>query len=180
MRSLVDDWRGHWHRVVTFLDEGIGGSPDFAGCQELSPLCHSDLDFAGVFVSLQNCEWEPSEVVAWLCFYLDFSLNISSAPLSNVTKLQEGISRILGQRLINAKDLASIAGQLKSNVLATGNIVRLMTRSMYPQISAQRSWFSTFSLEHSVGEELVLLATPLGHLNGHHVWFNSSAVRVAY
>ena len=99
--------------------------------------------------------WEPSQVGTWLGFHLDFSLNIISVPVSKITKLQESISRVLGLPLANAKDLAGIAGQLNSMFLAIGNIVRLMTRSMYAQISAQRSWFSTFLLESSVVEELV-------------------------
>ena len=51
---------------------------------------------------------------------------------------------------------------------------------MYAQISAQSSWFSTFSLEHSVVEELVFWQSNLDHLNGRRIWFKSSAVRVAY
>ena len=121
-------------RVITFLDDGIGGSPDFASSQELSRLCHSDLDSAGFFVNLQKSVWEPSQVGAWwLAFHFDFSLSIISVPLSKITKLQGSITCVLALR----KDLVTIAGQLNSMFLAIGNIVRLMTRSMYAQISAQ-------------------------------------------
>lgn len=132
------------------------------------------------FVNLQKFVWEPSQVGTWLGFHLDFSLNIISVPLPKITKLKESFSHILAQRFVNAKDLASIAGQLNSMFLAIGNIVRLMSRSMYAQISAQSSWFSTFSLEHSVVEELVFWQSNLDHLNGRRIWFKSSAVRVAY
>ena len=54
-------------------------------------------------------------------------------------------------------------------VLAIGNIVRLLTRSMYPQVSAQRSWFSNFSLGHSVVEELVFChALRTAHYQSHN------------
>ncbi|KAL9963329.1 hypothetical protein ACROYT_G032521 [Oculina patagonica] len=110
-----------------------------------------------------------------------FDFEKSSEPgMFKITKLKESISHILAQRLVNAKDLASIAGQLNSVFLAIGNIVRLMSRSMYAQISVQSSWFSTFSLEHSVVEELVFWQSNLDHLNGRRIWFKSSAVRVAY
>ena len=69
--------------------------------------------------------------------------------------MQESTSRILALRLVNTKDLASVAGQLNSMVLAIGNIVGLMSRAMYAQISAQKSWISNFYLEDSVVEELV-------------------------
>ena len=120
-----------------------------------SRLCRSDLDSAGFFVNLQKSVWEPSQVGTWLGFHLDFSLNFITVPLPKITKLQESISRILALRFVNAKDLASVAGQLNSMFLAIGNIVRLMSRAMYAQISAQNSWFSNFYMEDSVVEELV-------------------------
>ena len=58
--------------------------------------------------------------------------------------------------------------------------MRLMSRAMYAQISAQNSWFSNFYLEDSVVEELVFWQSNLDHLNGRRIWFKSSAVRVAY
>ena len=94
--------------------------------------------------------------------------------------MQESISRILALRFLNAKDLGSVAGQLNSIFLAIGDIVRLMSRAMYAQISAQNSWFSNFHLENSVVEELVFWQSNLDHLNGRRIWFKSSAVKVAY
>ena len=133
VRSLVNYWRGLGRRVVTFVDDGIGGSPDYASCLVLS-LCWSDLDSAGFFVNPQKSVCEPSQVGTWLGFYLDFSLNFITVPLPKISKLQESISRILALRFVNAKDLASVAGQLNSMLLAIGNIVRLMSRTMYAQI----------------------------------------------
>ena len=166
--------------LLLFLYACIGGSPDYASCLVHSRLCRSDLDSAGFFVNLQKSVWEPSQVGTWLGFYLDFSLNFITVPLPKITKLQERISRILALRFVNAKDLASVAGQLNSIFLAIGNIVRLMSRAMYAQISAQNSWFSNFYLEDSVVEELVFWQSNFDHLNGRRIWFKSSAVRVAY
>jgi len=86
-------------------------------------------------------------------------------------KLQESISRILSLRLVNTKDLASVAGQSNSMFLAIGNIERLMSRAMYAQIRAQKSWFSNFYLEDSVVEELVFWQSNLDHFNGRRIWF---------
>ena len=124
--------------------------------------------------------WEPSQVGTWLGFHLDFSLNFITVPLPKITKLQESISRILVLRFVKAKDLASVSGQLNSMFLAIGNIVRLMSRAMYDQISAQNSWFSNFYLEDSVVEELVFWQSNLDHLNASRIWFKCSAVRVPY
>ena len=139
VRSLVNYWCGLGRRVVTFLDDGIGGSPDYASCLVHSRLCRSDLDSADFFVNLQKSVWEPSQVGTWLGSHLIFSFNFITVPLPKITKLQESISRILALRFVNAKDLASVAGQLDSMVLAIGNIVRLISRAIYAQISAQNS-----------------------------------------
>ena len=146
MRLLVHYWRGLGRRVVTFLDDCLGGSPDYASCLVHSRLCRSDLDSAGFFVNLQKSVWEPSQVGTWLGFHLDFSLNFITVPLPKIKKLQESISRILALRFVNAKDLASVAGKLNSMFLAIGSIVRLMSHATYAQISAQNSWFSKIRL----------------------------------
>ena len=131
--SLVNYWRGLGRLVVTFLDGGIGVSPDYASCLVPSRLCRSDLGSTGLFVNLQKSVWEPSQVGTRLCFHLDFSLNFITVP---ITKLQESISRILAQRFLNAKDLASVAGQLNSMFSAIGNTVRLMSR-VHPDFSSE-------------------------------------------
>ena len=100
-------------------------------------------------MNLQKSVWEPSQVGTWLGFHLDFSHNFITVPVLKITKLQENISRILALRFVNAKDQASLAGQLNSMFLAIGNIVRFMSRAMYALISAQNSWFSNFCLEDS-------------------------------
>ena len=64
-------------------------------------------------MNLQKSVWEPSQVGTWLGFHIDFSLNFITVPLPEITKLQESISGFLALRFVNAKDLASVAGQLK-------------------------------------------------------------------
>ena len=155
MRALVGYWRGLGRRVVMFLDDGIGGAPDFIACQEVSRLCRVDLEKAGFFVNDQKSVWIPSQVGVWLGYCLDFNRCFISMPSAKIMKLKESISRILSQRFVTAKELASVAGQLISMLLAIGNTARLMSRSMYSQISEQVSWFCPFTLHDSVKSELV-------------------------
>jgi len=95
-------------------------------------------------VNLQKSAWELSQVGTWLGFHLVFSLNFITVRLPKITKLQESILRILALHFVNAKDLASVAGQLNSMFLATGNIVRFMSRAMYAQIQLRISGFLIF------------------------------------
>ena len=81
---------------------------------------------------------------------------------------------------MTAKELASIAGLLISMSLAIGNTARLMSRSMYSQISEQACWFCLFTLADSVRSELVFWLSNLDQRNGRPIWFKSSAVRIAY
>ena len=53
--------------------------------------------------------------------------------------------------------------------LAIENIVRLMSRAMYAQISARNSRFSNFHLGDLVVEELVFWQSSLDHLNGRRI-----------
>ena len=147
----------------------MAGASDFAGFLVHSRLCRSDLDSDFVLCepSKINVGAVSSRYLAWFPF--DFSLNFITVPLPKITKLRESISGILALRFVNTKDLASVAGQLNFMFLAIGNIVRLMSRAMYAQISAQNSWFSNFCLEDSVVEELVFWPSNLGHLNGHRI-----------
>ena len=70
MRSLVNYWRGLGRRVVTFLDDGIGGSPDYASCLVHSRICRSDLDSAGFLCepSKISVRAVSSRYLAWFPF----------------------------------------------------------------------------------------------------------------
>ena len=127
MQALVGHWRGLGRRVVMFLDDGIGGAPDFIACQEVSRLCRVNLEKAGFFVNDQKSVWIPSQVGVWLGYCLDFSRCLISMPSAKIMKLKESILCILSQRFVTAKELASVAGQLISMFLAIGNTARLMS-----------------------------------------------------
>ena len=119
---------------------------------------------------------------SWLGYCLDFNRCFISMPSAKIMKLKESISRILSQSFVTAKELASVAGQLISMhmLLAIGNTARLMSRSMYSQISEQVSWFCPFTLHDSLKSELVFWLSNLDQRNGRPIWFKSSTVRIAY
>lgn len=124
--------------------------------------------------------WTPIQVGVWLSYCLNFSRFSISLPSAKLKRLKESIWRILSQRFVTAKELASIADQLISMSSAIGNTARLMSPSMYSQISGQVSWFCPFTLDVSVRSELVFWLSNLDQRNVRPIWFKSSAVRVAY
>lgn len=66
VRSLVSYWKSLGRRIITFLDDGIGGAADFLLCSELSSQCRADLGCAGFFINDQKSVWIPSQVGVWL------------------------------------------------------------------------------------------------------------------
>ena len=181
VRAPVGYWRSLGRRVITFLDDGIGGAPDFIACQEVSCLYCADLEMGGFFVNNQKSVWTPSQVGVWLGYCLDFRCCFISMPSAKITKLKESISLILSQHFVTVKELTSIDGHLLFMSLAIGNTTHLMSRSMYSQISEQVSWFCPFTLDDSViRSKLVFWLSNLDQHNGRPIWFKSSAVRIAY
>ena len=87
-----------------FLDDGIGGAPDFIACQEVSRLCCVDLEKAGFFVNDQKSVWIPSQVGVWLGYCLDVSRCLISMLSAKIMKLKESISCFLLQRFVTAKE----------------------------------------------------------------------------
>ena len=114
MSALVGYRGGLGCRVVTFLKDSIGGTPNFIACQKVSHLCRAYLGMADFFVKTKKSVSTPSQVRVWLGYCLDFSRCSISMQSAKITKLKESISRIFSQRFVTAKDLASIAGQLIS------------------------------------------------------------------
>ena len=76
--------------------------------------------------------------------------------------------------------MAGIADQPNSMYLAIGNIVRLITRSMYTDFSPKVLVFNFFTGTFGRGEIIVHRQSNLGNLNGRRTKFKSSAVRVAF
>ena len=71
------------------------------------------------------CGFHLRLVSGWVIVW---SRCLISMPSAKIMKLKESISRILLQRFVKAKELASVAGQLISMFLAIGNTARLMSR----------------------------------------------------
>ena len=54
MSALVGYRGGLGCRVVTFLKDSIGGTPNFIACQKVSHLCRAYLGMADFFVKTKN------------------------------------------------------------------------------------------------------------------------------
>ena len=68
MRVVISWWRSKGHKVVMFLDDGLGGCSNFDDAVNLSKEIQTSLQDFGFLIAHDKCVWEPSQVVQWLGF----------------------------------------------------------------------------------------------------------------
>ena len=111
----------------------------------------------------QDCGWvfkeekrsgEPSQVVK----YLGLEINSEDMTFQIPSKKQETIIRrigeIKGRRKVKIRQVARVIGTLQSVARATGPVVRIMTRSLYKEVSKAKTWSSFVTLDEAAEEEL--------------------------
>ena len=59
-------WRSLGHRIVMFLDDGIGGSTCYELASETSRFVKESLVDFGFLLADNKCNWEPVKEVVWL------------------------------------------------------------------------------------------------------------------
>ena len=87
---------------------------------------------------------------------------------------------LASQQMVHVRTLASVVGQMVSMSRAIGYLVRLFTRHLYATVSRRFTWNSYVLLDVRAKAELEFWKANIHHLNGHSMWFASSAVRIAY
>ena len=87
---------------------------------------------------------------------------------------------VLTIRLVPARLLASITGQIISMSLALGGVARLRTRALYEVVNKRRRWSYKLRLSLLAHEEVLFWQSSLLSLNGRPIWFSPSATRVVF
>ena len=58
-------WRSKGHRVVTFLDDGLGGNQNYNTACASSEFVRQSLIEFGFLISEEKCQWQPALQVSW-------------------------------------------------------------------------------------------------------------------
>ena len=160
VREMVKYWRSLGHRIVMFLDDGIGGSTCYELASEASRFVKESLVDFGFLLADDKCNWEPVKEVVWLGHVLNMSLFRLYITDERISRLESFIDSLLYQirgsncGLINVRAIASAVGQIISLQSVLGKVVRLRTRELYGCILTKASWNAPVKVTQGAIDEL--------------------------
>ena len=172
LRVLVTFWRSNGHRVVTFLDDGLGGSHTYEQALLSSKFVEQSLVEFGFLLSIEKCQWQPSLQITWLGYFICMKTGkfcITSERTERIEKTILSMFLQLSQQqyqILPAKFAASVVGQIISTQLVIGKVVRLKTREMYKCIDSRLSWRHSVYISKKAMLELKFWLSNIRILNG--------------
>ena len=147
-------------KVIMFLDDGIGGHKEYETAVSASDFTKQSLIQFGFLLADDKCHWEPLKRVAWLGYYLDMERNMLYILKERILRLKTSVASTLYQiqrsndRILPARFVASVVGQIISLQSVIGNIVRLKTRHLFKCINLRASWKAPIYISKAALEEL--------------------------
>ena len=102
---------------------------DHDTCAVLATNVWSDLRKSGFITNDEKSQWCPSQVIEWLGIVWDTINGTISISDRRENSIAKSIDKILfSDRLVSARELASLVGKVISGGAVFGNISRIMTR----------------------------------------------------
>lgn len=95
LRDVVKFWRSKGHKVVMYLDDGIGGSKTFENAEILCSEIQADLNALGFILADDKCQWKPIKEIVWLGLVWNTEINKISVSDARIQKLKANIQNIL-------------------------------------------------------------------------------------
>ena len=170
LRFVVKRWRSMGHKVVMFLDDGLGGSDTYSAAYTLAHFVKSDLENFGFLLAHDKCIWLPVQSIVWLGYLWDTLNGTISVTEERLSNFECSISKIIdqvlkGNCLLFAKTLAKVIGQLMSMKCSVGLVVQLRTRSMYKCLNQRASWSSPVRVSAEALDEMLFWKEHVRSLN---------------
>lgn len=170
LRQVVGYWRSQGHKIIMFLDDGIGGGDNLDEAQSFSLQVQGDLKRLGFLVAEEKCHWVPCSILQWLGLVWNFSEGKVYIVEERVRKLCKCIEDLLrdlrSNRLVHVKRLACIAGQVISMQAAVGKAAMLKSRELYKCINYRASWDAPVLVSTEAESELLFWLRNIQVLNG--------------
>ena len=66
LRTVIKSWPAKGKKVITFLDDGIGGAKGETEARKLSCFVREDIQKFGFLLAEEKCTWDPSPIATWL------------------------------------------------------------------------------------------------------------------
>ena len=171
LRVVVQFWRANRHKIIMFLDDGIGGHKSLDNAIKSSTVARDSLISLGFLLADEKCQWTPVQQVTWLGHYIDMESGRIFITQDRIKRLEVAIDSLLYQierdqyDLIHVKVLASIVGQIISLQNVIGKKVRLLTRQMYGCILSRASWNAPVIVKEGAKSELLFWRNHARSLN---------------
>lgn len=171
LRVLVSYWRSQGHKVIMYLDDGIGGHSDCSKARVLSQYLQKSLPEFGLLIAIDKCHWEPVFRLEWLGYCLDMSVARIYVTDERIKRLEAAIDSVLYQirvsslNVVKVRVVASVVGQVISLQTVMGKIVSLKTRALYECILSRASWEAPILVTQDAINELVFWRTKARFMN---------------
>ncbi|MCG7875782.1 MAG: reverse transcriptase domain-containing protein [Candidatus Thiodiazotropha endolucinida] len=173
LRVVVAFWRSRGHKVIMFLDDGVGGARGLDEAVRSSNFVRETLLSLGFLLASEKCHWQPCQQVTWLGHFLDMKEAKLYITEERIKRLETAIDSMIYQidkdqyNLIHVKVLASVVGQIISLQNVVGTKVRLLTRHMYKCILSKASWNAPVVITTEARAELNFWKTNVRGINSH-------------
>ncbi|VDI76706.1 Hypothetical predicted protein [Mytilus galloprovincialis] len=141
LRPLVKFWRGNGIKVVLYLDDGFGMSPDENTCNEQSSFVKRSLIDAGFLINEEKSVFKPVIELEWLGIVWNFKEYKLSITQRRVDDLISSLNVILAKfPYVTARSLAQVVGRIISMTPVIGNVARIMSKFCYMEIESRIGW----------------------------------------
>ena len=97
LRILVSYWKGEGHKVIMYLDDGIGGHSKYRKARVLSQYLQKSLPELGLLIACDQCLWELVFRLEWLGYCLDMSVARIYVMDERIKRLEAAIYLLLYQ-----------------------------------------------------------------------------------
>ncbi|MEW8547530.1 MAG: DNA N-6-adenine-methyltransferase, partial [Candidatus Thiodiazotropha sp.] len=160
LRAVVTFWRSVGHKVITFLDDGLGGDTDYEIAVRSSCFIRKSIQEFGFLLANEKCEWLPKLQITWLGYFICMATGRFFITDDRIKRLEISARSLLGQlasqelRIVPARFAASIAGLIISMQMVMGKLVRLKTRELYKCIDSRLSWDSPVYISEKAEQEV--------------------------
>ena len=148
VRVMVTFWRSKGLKVITFLDDGLGGDNSFEGAMTSSNYIRESIQRFGFLLAEEKCCWLPSLQISWLGYFICMKSCKFFISDERIGMLEVCIKSMLYQlasqklRIVPARFAASVTGRIISMQMVLGKLVRLRSRELYKCIDSRLSWDS--------------------------------------
>lgn len=160
LRAVVTFWRSKGHKVITFLDDGLGGDVSYERATQSSHFIRESIQEFGFLLANEKCEWLPKLQITWLGYFICMTLGKFFITEDRIKRLEVSARSLLFQlanqklRIVPARFAASVAGLIISMQMVIGKIVRLKTRELYKCIDSRLSWDSPVYITEKAEQEV--------------------------